>query len=266
VGYTWVSAGAATLLHAALWDADGTIRDLADGDAGSSDVWAVNDAGTVVGTFRGSTWTFPVVWSADAWAYLPSMGDGAAYGVNSLDEIVGATHRSTSDPARPALWQDRALVDPALFEAPGAYSIAYDLNDLGWMAGSNGASKEFPAQEAVIWKIVESAGKAQGRIDEVKAKLDALIEERKLTRGQGNALKAKLDAAIEMIAEKEAAPLAFAAIVAYAAPLKGNPAAVNVLEAFINQVEAFVRARILTEEDGQALIRSVRVIIARMGG
>ncbi len=74
-----------------------------------------------------------------------------------------------------------------------------------------------------------------------------LVESGVLNLGQGCALIAKLDAALT--------------------PDKGNEiAAMNQLQAFINQVNAFINAGILSPAEGQPLIDAAQAAIDELSG
>jgi hypothetical protein len=73
--------------------------------------------------------------------------------------------------------------------------------------------------------------------------IEVLQTEGILTSGQANSLITKLESAIEKLAQ-------------------GKPdAAVNKLQAFIREVNAFIKAKILAPEEGQSLIDAAYTII-----
>ena len=76
--------------------------------------------------------------------------------------------------------------------------------------------------------------------------VNALVAQGVLNAGNGNALTAKLDAAIKQMDKGHARP------------------ASNQLEAFINQVEAFIRTGKLTSAQGESLIQAARAISAAL--
>jgi ribosomal protein S20 len=81
------------------------------------------------------------------------------------------------------------------------------------------------------------------QIDVLIDLVDALEADGVINGGQANSLRAKLEAAQQSVE-------------------KGNTtAAANQLNAFINQVEAFVAAGILTAEEGDALIATAKTIL-----
>ena len=77
---------------------------------------------------------------------------------------------------------------------------------------------------------------------------NALVNTGVLNAGQGNALTVKLDGALTKLDA-------------------GNVnAAINQLQAFINQVNAMINSGVLSPAEGQSLIDSVNAIIAMLGG
>ncbi|MDA2932434.1 hypothetical protein MYX19_04685 [Nitrospinae bacterium AH-259-F20] len=79
-------------------------------------------------------------------------------------------------------------------------------------------------------------------IDEV----ETLVNSDLLNQGQGNALVAKLGAAIKKLDQGK------------------DNAAINQLEAFINQVSALVKGGVLSDADGQPLINAANTIISEL--
>jgi hypothetical protein len=91
-----------------------------------------------------------------------------------------------------------------------------------------------------------SSSNATNEIDELIDDVNKLFVEGKLNKGQANSLTAKLSGAKKAIE-------------------KGNiKAAINKMEAFINEVESMINYGILSEEDGQPLIDKANEIIAQL--
>ena len=78
------------------------------------------------------------------------------------------------------------------------------------------------------------------------ADVAALNDSGALNKGQANALTAKLEAAIQQLAKGN------------------NTSAANQLQAFINQVNAFVKSGILSETDAQSLLAAAGCNMAQM--
>lgn len=129
VGFTGV--GWPPVPHAFLWD-DGVMSDL--GFSGSAK--DINDVGQVVG---GST-----LWDDGE---TTDLGAFSAEAINDLGQIVG----TSGDHA--ALWDDGVIVDLGSLEGY-PISVAYDINDSGWIVGY--ASTGHPDYEtrAVLWTPV----------------------------------------------------------------------------------------------------------------
>jgi beta propeller repeat protein len=85
-------------------------------------------------------------------------------------------------------------------------------------------------------------------LDWLVAHVEDLIADGTLNRGQGRALLATLSAAGRNLDSQN-----FKAVC-------------NILEAFINNVEAFTRAEILWEEEGEELIRQAEILIGLLAG
>lgn len=83
----------------------------------------------------------------------------------------------------------------------------------------------------------------QAAIQMIIAKVQALVAQGVLNRGQGNALIVKLEAALRKLDRGS------------------TNTAINQLQAFINQVEAFVRSKRLTAAQGQMLIDAANAVI-----
>jgi hypothetical protein len=88
----------------------------------------------------------------------------------------------------------------------------------------------------------------QEAIHDIVAEVEALVEGGTLGSGQGNALMAKLDAAARSIDKGNVTP------------------AINQLEAFINQMDAFIGAALVTPGEGQALVDAANGVIDSLGG
>jgi hypothetical protein len=75
-----------------------------------------------------------------------------------------------------------------------------------------------------------------------------LVTQGVLNQGQGNALMVKLDGALTKLDQGDSA------------------VAINKLQAFNNQVNAYIHATIISSEQGQPLIDASNGIIAALGG
>ena len=95
---------------------------------------------------------------------------------------------------------------------------------------------------SLSWTILttEEAG------EEVIGNVEALVDAGTLNGGQGNALVSKIEGVLKQLAKGK------------------SKTAVNRLGATINQLQSFVAEGVLTQDDGQALIDAIDVIIARI--
>jgi len=79
-------------------------------------------------------------------------------------------------------------------------------------------------------------------IEETIAKVIQMINEDKLDEGEATSLIQKLEAAVKKLGDGK------------------DKAAYNMLQSFINQIEAFIKSGVLTSEEGQRLIDSARTV------
>jgi len=97
---------------------------------------------------------------------------------------------------------------------------------------------------AVFW----AERPASEQVDLLIADVEALIAAGSVNGGQGNALLVKLEGALAKLAA-------------------GMPGvAANKIEAFRNQVEAFVAGGVLTAEEAQPLLDAIAVLLAQLAG
>ena len=113
-------------------------------------------------------------------------------------------------------------------------------------ASFNNSSGAFqvPARTAAVFWAQRSLSEQIQLLDQ---DVDDLVAAGVLNKGQGNALKAKLSAALRQLERGN------------------NGTATNQLRAFVNQVQAFVKAGILSSAEGQALIGTVSSIAGQLG-
>jgi len=117
----------------------------------------------------------------------------------------------------------------------GTDSFTYRAND--------GALDSEPA--TVIITIEELPEDEE--IENIKPDIEGLVDSGVLTAGQGNSLLAKLDAALRRLERGQI------------------HVACNLLRAFVNEVNALVRAGVLTPSQGQPLIDDAENIMAELG-
>lgn len=96
--------------------------------------------------------------------------------------------------------------------------------------------------------VIERSTTPRDRIMLLRSQTNALVAGGSLNQGQGNALTKKLDAAFDKVNQGN------------------NKAAINELNAFLNQLRAFVKAGTLTASQAQAMITGVSGVIQQLSG
>jgi hypothetical protein len=128
------------------------------------------------------------------------------------------------------------LADSSLTRFSCAYPVAGAFTTRGRIADKDGGLTPYTVSITVL---TPSQG-AAGPIDQVRALMPGTLDS-----GQGNALISKLQEAIRKID-------------------RGNVAAINQLQAFINQVNSLISDGVLTAAQGQPLIDTANDIIAAL--
>jgi probable HAF family extracellular repeat protein len=119
-------------------------------------------------------------------------------------------------------------------------SRAVGINDRGEAVGSSWTGS---ALHATRWTVRVAPPTPVEQVEAVNAEVLDLVAAGAVSQGQGNALTAKLDAATKQLNG-------------------GNTqAAINLLEAFIRQCQAYVAAGILTAAEAQPLIDAAQALI-----
>ncbi len=162
---------------------------------------------------------------------LPGGGVSGATAIKNFGQVVGygqnaylATHAF--------VWENDEMVDIGTLGGPRSH--AYNINNLGDIAGSCDIEVDKP--HACLWRVEIPPPNPQALLDALDDGVQDLVDAGALNRGQGNTLISKIEAANRQL-ERE-----------------NIPPTVNILNAFINQVEAFIQAGILSAAEGQSLI------------
>jgi len=234
----------------------GAMRDLGILPGGDYSVASgVNDAGQIVGmstTAQGSA--HAVLWAISATGdvsiqdlgELPGATHAAALAINDLGQVVGRGDW-VGDQSYAFFWTAQ---DGMIELSPSAAGCSSDLcaealalNNLGTVVGAAWAGS---GAHATRWTVRVIPPTPVEQIQTIETQVQALLSSGVVNGGQGNALIAKLDAATAQIN-------------------KGNTkAAVNVLQAFINQCLALVNAGTLTAQQAQPLIDAATALIQRL--
>jgi probable HAF family extracellular repeat protein len=275
--------------HAFLWE-DGVMTDLGTLGGSYSAAYGINNVGQVVGGSRTATssWERAFLWQDGAMtelAALPGTPDPAsratlindvgqivgscvsaedewhsclwaegsapvdlgtlggyeveAWAINDLGQVVGRDF----EPWRPFLWQSGTMTSlDTLFGSEGE---ANDISDTGLVVGSSN-SPEFLGI-ATLWTVPLPPATPEEAIADAVAEVAGLVDAGTLGQGEANALVTKLDAAQRQLDKGNIGP------------------ALNVLAAFINQVDAMVNSGRLTAEEAQPLIDAATAAIEMIG-
>jgi len=161
--------------------------------------------------------------------------DGSGSSAPEGDPLTFEWTIASSPGGSAAVLDDPTLLNPVFVpDVAGSYEVQLVVND--------GSADSSPDHVSIIAKTPQ-----QATLDVANLVAD-LVAEGVLNGGEGNSLTSTLDAAIRKLDQ-------------------GNTnAAQGQLGAFINKVNAKIKAGRLTEEEGQALIDAVSEIIAHLAG
>jgi len=244
--------------HAFLWTKENGMEDLGTLGGSYSSVMgirgakrALNDMGQVVGMSRTAEgeghaflWT-PGIGMRD----LGTLGGTLSWAlaINNLGQVVGWS-TTPEEKGHAFFWsEETGMIDLGTLEG-GVFSRAYDINDSGQIMGESGIAPW--GQHAVLWTVKVAPPTPQEQVDSIITDVNSLIDSATINNGQGNSLISKLEA-VKLQLEK------------------GNTTPVcNLLQAFINQVRAFMNGQepILTQAEGQPLIDAANSLIAELCG
>jgi len=252
VGYSHTTPGSTFNTHAFFWSEDTGMIDLGTLEGQESRALAINDIGQVVGclvTAQGEDHIF--IWSEETGMIdLGNLGveNGMFYpqAINNFGQIAGTYLPYDLSSSNQALFWDPevGMINIGSYFEDGSEVNA--INDLGQVVGNRLIKYEYYFDRfSVLWDVsISYFNTPDEGIEYLASEVDALVEDGVLNGGQGNALILKLRAAERQIS-------------------KGNSnAAHNILQALINQVNAFIDAMIFSEEVGNLLIDSANELIA----
>jgi probable HAF family extracellular repeat protein len=271
---------ASSQTHAFLWTETDRMQQIVFSDETGkfSSAYAINNLGWVVGqtnTFTGQLGAF--LWTAsDGIMNLGTLGGtiAIAIGINDLNQVVGLSTPESSAVAHAFLWEENEMRDLGALKLdcsgrgslPSRVSSANDINMNGQIAGESSTEPDCKTH-AVLFEIEEPVQSARDRIKKMKKKIQDKVDAGEMSQGHANSMKKKLDAAEKQLPD-ESSSAQSTELTALSAQMsdKDKKATINVLNAFINQVNAFIKAEILTPEEGQELIDDVNLIISELGG
>lgn len=127
-------------MHAFLWS-DGVLTEISPIGGFFSRATDINDLGWVVGrTDLGVGGSHAFLWRSGTMEDLGSLsGHSAAYGVNNLGQVIGASYPGSGPVGRAFIWEDGIMQDLNDLIAPGSgwyLSEATATNNLGWIVGT----------------------------------------------------------------------------------------------------------------------------------
>ncbi|MDX1747816.1 MAG: hypothetical protein R3324_17930, partial [Halobacteriales archaeon] len=202
----------------------------------ASQPYDVNERGEVVGssaTADGSSRAFH--WAAGTMTDLGTLtGERSiARSINDLGQAVGdESVRGDPTSNRALLWSD-GVAQP-LGTVGGMTSIAFEINDEGWIVGrsENAAGQT----RATLWRPAAPSGSIANLSGAVSELEDAAV----LDEGQATALTSRLGQVSTQLESER------------------TNVAINLLNAFIRQVQGLVADGVLSEADGRILVDAAR--------
>jgi len=181
------------------------------------------------------------LWNGQAYAFVgPSLQLYEAR-LNDLGMVVANDYSGCANGQCGYVWMNGERVDlpPA---TGGGTTFASDINDSGEVSGGYVTSSG--NLHAALWSIQILPPTPQDDIEDVADEVDTLVDNGTLSGGEGNSLDAKLDAATRKLDEGKCKP------------------AQQMLQAFIQQVQAMMASGRLTPAEGQPLIDAANAILA----
>ena len=173
---------------------------------------------------------------------LPGGAGSFAWGINNLGQVVGYSYTSTGKHA--FIW-DAVNGMQDLGTLGGSQSEAFGINDFGQAVGYSYTSTG--QRHAALWTIPLPALTPHQQIQTIINQVQTLVNAGTLNQGLGKALQATLDATAERLNDGD------------------TTGACNLLQAFINQVQAAVKSGKISATDGNNLIKSANDTRTQLG-
>ena len=238
-------------IHAFLWTPEEGMQDLGSLGGNVNSVRALNEVDQVVGNSSLTATLGDHAFVAQPGEEMRDLGTlggttcTAAFDINNFGHVVGINGTLPWDAF---FWSEETGMQD-LGNLHGGNSATYAINDFNQIVGY-GLIGDAHYPHAILWTVELTPSPPQEQIDSIIGDVSSLIDIASFNSGQGNSLISKLDVAKKQL-DKE-----------------NEKAACNLLQAFINQIEAFMKGSepMLTEAEGQPLIDAVNILISELCG
>jgi probable HAF family extracellular repeat protein len=220
-----------------LWTTDSGFRaiglpsgaDFASGQGINDQVEVVGGSGQFGGSATAFLWT-----EQDGFKDLGALSEfprSSATDINQNEQVVGTARAPGSfSSARGFVWTAVAGIRDLGTLPGGTQSEAEAINDGGQVVGMSSNSEG--ARHAVLWTPGTTPDAA---LEGLVADIEALVASGGLNQAEGHALSVKLETALGLLEHEQ------------------RKAAGKLVGSFLNQIEALVRSRRLSEVDAQPL-------------
>ena len=231
--------------HAFIWTAAAGMRDLGTLDLVGTNAVAmrINNHGAMVGRrltatgFRAFLWT-----EAGGTLDLGTLGGASSFAadVNDAGQVVGNAETAAGQ-GHAFLWTvETGMID--LGTLGGRSAVARSINEHGEIVGwATDATEHI---RAVRWRLTLAPTTPQEALAQLATLIDGFMTNGTLSRGNAQGLLAKIDAATRQLSAGRSSVVR------------------NILEALVNQVQAYARSGTLSVNDAQTLTDAARQAIS----